>query len=103
MTSESIPPVPARSGPRDTDAGYPHEDTGDLLKASKALGDHLEHLAECRRLSVEFAGGDTEADAALQRLYAAVEHQYQVTAEFRRLWEVWPDLDRWGELIEGAP
>jgi hypothetical protein len=103
MSPRSIDFVPARKHRRDTDAGYQHEDTAELLRASKNLGRHLEHLAECRRLSVEFAGGDPESDAALQRLYAAVEHQYQVTREFRRLWEVYPDLDRWGELIEGAP
>jgi hypothetical protein len=83
--------------------GYDFDDIVALERASKCLLGHLEYLYESRRHTVLFAGGDPEADAAAQRLIAAVEHQYQARREFRRLYEVWPDLDRWGELVTGDP
>jgi len=98
-----LPEVPKPTEGGGVQDGYHFDDIVELERASKRLLEHLEHLAESRRRTVLFAGGDPEADAATQRLYAAVEHQYQASREFRRLYTVWPDLDRWGELVIGDP
>jgi len=96
-----IPPAYERTA--DIEEGYTLKDIHQLEEAAKALQAHLRHLADTRARTVSFAGGEPEADAATQRLYAAVEHQYQAQIEFRRLHMVWPDLDRWVNFVEGDP
>jgi len=100
----AVPHTPldnARKG--DIEEGYTSKDIWELRKAAKALQAHLRHLADTRAGTVAFAGGDPETDAATQRLYAAVEHQYQAQRELSRLYQVWPDLDRWANFVEGDP
>jgi hypothetical protein len=100
----AVPEIPLpHERTADIEEGYTLEDILELKEAAKTLQAHFRHLADARARTVAFAGGDPEADAATQRLYAAVEHQYQAQREFRRLYTVWPDLDRWVNFIEGDP